>query len=344
VSTLKSIKQKLLSSAKFCGAFNLLGNSSWRQNRLLIIGYHGISLDDEHVWNPELFIPARVLRQRFELIRKNGCTVLSLSEGLSRLYEGSLPPRSVVLTFDDGSYDFYEKALPILQEFGFPATLYLTTYYVTDHKPVFGVAAGYLLWKGKSGRLDLEKLLGDGDVSLLSSDEDRIRVHSFIVEHAERLKLSAEAKNNLLQAICKQLDIDFDVFSSSRILQLMNCKEIDLIAKAGIDVQLHTHRHRVPIDEKLFNREIADNRQVIKAITGQSPVHFCYPSGKYHPDFFPWLKKADVISATTCDAALSHRESNPYLLSRLIDTSSLSDVEFEGWVVGASHFLPQRRG
>jgi peptidoglycan/xylan/chitin deacetylase (PgdA/CDA1 family) len=342
VSTLKSIKQKLLSSAKFCGIFNLVGNSSWRQNRLLIIGYHGISLDDEHMWDPELFMPATTLRQRFELIKKIGCTVLSLSEGVSRLYEGTLPPRSVVITFDDGLYDFYEKALPILQEFGYPATLYLTTYYATDHKPVFGVAAGYLLWKGKSGHLDLKKLLGEGEVLELSSEEEQKQAHSLIVEYAERLKLSAQAKNELLLAMCTQLDLDFDAFCRSRILQLMNSDEIDLIAKAGIDVQLHTHRHRVPLDEKLFNREISDNRQVIESITGRNTMHFCYPSGKYDLRFFPWLDGANVISATTCYAALSHKRTNRYLLPRLIDTSSLSDLEFESWVIGSSQFLPRR--
>jgi hypothetical protein len=31
------------------------------------------------------------------------------------------------------------------------------------------------------------------------------------------------------------------------------------------------------------------------------------------------------------------------LLPRLIDTVSLSDVEFEGWLTGASAFLPRRR-
>jgi peptidoglycan/xylan/chitin deacetylase (PgdA/CDA1 family) len=322
--------------------FSQLSNSTWRQNRLLIIGYHGISLDDEHLWDPELFMQASLLRQRFELIKKIGCTVLSLSEGVSRLYEGSLPPLSVVITFDDGLYDFYERAFPVLREFGFPATLYLTTYYTTDRKPVFGVAAGYLLWKAKSRRLDLKKLLGEGDVLKLSSEDNRNRAHSLIVGYAERLKLSAEAKNKLLSLMCKQLDLDFEAFCRSRILQLMNFEEIDFIAKAGIDVQLHTHRHRVPLDEKLFDREIVDNRKVIETITGHYPVHFCYPSGKYDLKFFPWLKDADVVSATTCYAALSNQRTNPYLLPRLVDTSSLSDLEFESWVIGASQFLPRR--
>ena len=41
-----------------------------------------------------------------------------------------LPPRPVVLTFDDAYTDFYSAALPVLREHGFRATLYVPTAYV----------------------------------------------------------------------------------------------------------------------------------------------------------------------------------------------------------------------
>lgn len=42
----------------------------------------------------------------------------------------ALPERPVVLTFDDGYADFYTTALPIMQRFGFTATVYVTTAFV----------------------------------------------------------------------------------------------------------------------------------------------------------------------------------------------------------------------
>jgi peptidoglycan/xylan/chitin deacetylase (PgdA/CDA1 family) len=52
-------------------------------------------------------------------------TVLRLDEALAGLRgERPLPPRAVVLTFDDGYENFYEYALPVLARFGFPAIVY----------------------------------------------------------------------------------------------------------------------------------------------------------------------------------------------------------------------------
>jgi peptidoglycan/xylan/chitin deacetylase (PgdA/CDA1 family) len=46
---------------------------------------------------------------------------------IERLYERNLPKRAVVLTFDDGYYDFTARALPLLEEGSYPATVYVTT-------------------------------------------------------------------------------------------------------------------------------------------------------------------------------------------------------------------------
>src|ERR1051326_4760574 len=137
MSIARRVKTTLLRSAIDSGFASALARSSWRTNRLLILAYHGISLQDEHLWDPELSMEPGFLRRRFELLRESGCQVLPLAEALDRLAAKSLPPRSVVLTFDDGLYDFRARALPLLQEFGFPATVYFATYYVQFQKPVF---------------------------------------------------------------------------------------------------------------------------------------------------------------------------------------------------------------
>lgn len=337
---LKRIKQGGLKSAKAVRLLDLISKSGWRQNRLLILGYHGVSLDDEHLWNPELFMPAEFLRRRFQIIKESGCTVLGLGDAVQRLYSGTLPAKTVVITFDDGFYNFYKIAFPILREFDFPATLYLTTFYTEYNKPIFGIAVDYVLWKARSSHFDCTELLTRDEVIDLNVEAERRRCHSLIIGHAR--DFSAEQKDALLHKLCCALNINYADFCEARLFQLMTLQEVSAIAKY-VDIELHTHRHRVPLDEKLFTREIDDNRRVIERAASKRATHFCYPSGEYDSLIFDWLEATDVISATTCDPALATGSTSPFLLPRLIDTCALTDIEFEGWLSGVSDFLPRRR-
>jgi peptidoglycan/xylan/chitin deacetylase (PgdA/CDA1 family) len=114
----------------------------------LILCYHGVSKYDEHEW-ANYYIAADTFRRRMQILKDFGCNVLPLSEALTRLHDGTLPERAVALTFDDGFHDYYSVAFPILESFGFPATLYLTTYYVEFNRPVFDPMCSYLLWKAR---------------------------------------------------------------------------------------------------------------------------------------------------------------------------------------------------
>lgn len=340
---LKKFKQATLGTLQTSGMFRLVENSRWRQRRLLILAYHGISLEDEHLWDYTQFMSPEVFRARLQLLKKNGCTVLPLGEALERLYTSDLPDKCVAITFDDGTCDFHQRAFPILKEFGFPATLYLTTFYSYYNRPVFDVICSYLLWKGRAARLDLRPLTGQDSKLELSSEASRAATTSNLQKFARQQKLKAEEKDALAASLAKQLKLDYDALLARRILHLLTPGEVKQLSAEGVDVQLHTHRHRMPRDRELFLREIEDNRRSIREMTGKQASHFCYPSGVYDQIFLPWLKEAGIVSATTCDLGLASQSSNPLLLPRLLDISSLSPVEFAGWLSGISAALPQRR-
>jgi peptidoglycan/xylan/chitin deacetylase (PgdA/CDA1 family) len=59
-------------------------------------------------------------------LHRFGYHVMRLDDALSALRgERAIPPRAVVLTFDDGYENFYQYAFPVLQRYGFPAIVYL---------------------------------------------------------------------------------------------------------------------------------------------------------------------------------------------------------------------------
>ncbi len=348
---LRRLRRQLLPVLERSGLFRLVADSRWRGNRLLILCYHGVSIADEHEWNNQLYMSPAALRERFEILKRGGYAVLPLDDALSRLRARSLPPRSVAITFDDGAYDFYARAFPILREFGFPATVYLTTYYCHFQRPVFDTGVSYALWKSGRASADLRGLVPGVGETGLSSEGDRRTVALRIREYGNSAGLSGQEKDDLLRAITRRLGLEYDSMFSNRLLHLMTPAQVREVAAAGIDMQLHTHRHRTPDDCGAFVKEIEDNRAGIEAIlapAGATRVrsqltHFCYPSGIYKAAFVTWLRDLGIVSATTCDFGLATRADEPLLLPRLVDTGNISALEFESWLTGVAGLLPHRR-
>src|SRR5215831_16257984 len=299
---LRNAKLAALRVLKSSGAFEAVANSNWRRNRLLILCYHGTSLEDEHQWRPALYLAPELLERRLQALRAMRCSILPLGVALQHLKAGGLPARSVAVTFDDGTYDFYRQAYPLLKKYDVPVTVYQTTYYSDNPIPVFNLICSYMLWKRRAEKLSAIPEIGLTQTMDLGTQLGRHQVVRSLVERADREQLTGGEKNEIAAGLAHALRIDYADLKSRRILQLMNAQEIAEVAKDGVDVELHTHRHRTPEDEGLFQRELDDNRRRIETLTGKSPQHFCYPSGVYRQKFVSWLQKDRVLSATTCDA------------------------------------------
>jgi peptidoglycan/xylan/chitin deacetylase (PgdA/CDA1 family) len=277
-------------------------------------------------------------------LRDGGYTILPLSEATRRLYDGTLPPRSVALTFDDGAIDFERRALPVLREFNAPATLYLTTFYCVSRQPVFDTILSYVLWKGRNSTADVAALSASETPLTVKSDAERKRTRNALNEYATREQMSAEEKNDLVARLAAMLGVDYKAILDRGTLQIMTPETVRALPADLVDVQLHTHRHRTPRDHALFVREIRDNAQIIRELRGSAnPLEqFCYPSGDYAGEFFDWLRECDVRYATTCVPDLASSESDPMLVPRFIDTMAMSDTMFEAWTSGFAALLPRK--
>lgn len=107
--------------------------------------YHRFS-DARH---PSTNISREDFRAQLELLQREQFTLLRLGEVIAKLQQGiSLPPRCAVITVDDAYRSFLTDGWPLLREFGFPATLFVST---------DAIGGGdYLTWQ------ELERLQGEG--------------------------------------------------------------------------------------------------------------------------------------------------------------------------------------
>ena len=100
-----------------------------------ILCYHDLSDDPAR---PAYSIPPEEFRRHIRHLRGSGWTFLSLSELLAKKDRPTeLPPKTVVVTFDDAYRSFFEKALPILAEEKVKATLCIVSSFLD--KPPAGL-------------------------------------------------------------------------------------------------------------------------------------------------------------------------------------------------------------
>lgn len=96
-----------------------------------IIMYHSVLDDSKRI--SKYVISPNTLKSDFEYLKKEGFTPI-LSEDLIKFSnEGaSLPEKPIIITFDDGYYNNYVYAFPLLKEFGFKGVLSIVGEYSAE--------------------------------------------------------------------------------------------------------------------------------------------------------------------------------------------------------------------
>ncbi len=91
-----------------------------------ILMYHPIEEPVESSPYPDLFLIREDFADQVEWLAKSGYEAVTLTEVLDSWFEdGTLPPKPVVLTFDDGYVSQYENAFPVMRRLGWPGVLNL---------------------------------------------------------------------------------------------------------------------------------------------------------------------------------------------------------------------------
>jgi peptidoglycan/xylan/chitin deacetylase (PgdA/CDA1 family) len=307
------------------------------RNRLRILCYHGFSLSDEHQFAPVMFMRAETFERRMRILRDLGIPVISLEDGVKRLANGDIANAETVITLDDGWASTLSIGLPILEKFRYPACVYVTTEHLEAGTEVFNVALSYMIHSSARQSLTLEGLhpLLDGTYNIGSDPDAATRA---IIIAAEKALPLAE-RQRLLQPIAALLGFDLQKVLSGGRFRLMSSDELKDLCRRGVDIQLHTHTHRLPDEFEAFVKEIEQNREALQKIVGKMPHHLCYPSGEYREQHPEWLRRLGIVSATSCDPGLNDRNTCLMLLKRFLDSDQASDIAFEAEVCGVRELL-----
>jgi peptidoglycan/xylan/chitin deacetylase (PgdA/CDA1 family) len=107
---------------------------------LPILMYHSVSSDSEKGVGPyyRLVTSPQRFAEQMQWLAELGYVGLALEDALPTLVQGRANGRHpVVITFDDGFRDFHVAAWPVLRRYGFTATVYLPTGFVSRERKSF---------------------------------------------------------------------------------------------------------------------------------------------------------------------------------------------------------------
>lgn len=327
--------------AKWVGLFSI--SRQLTKKKLRILAYHGSSMSDEADFRPQLFISPKKFQSRVDYLISKKYPILNLEDAIRRLKKDQLPDFATVITFDDGFYSTFKLAVPILLEHNVPFTIYVTTYYAIKENPIFRLVVQYLFWKTNKEIINLNGLgLQNERTVELSDDFQKNLLVEEIIAFSEK-SMEEEERLLLCEQLGQRLEVDYGKICEERFLSLMTLSEISSIAQQGVDIQLHTHRHVLPLSLDGIKQEIHANRKYLEPAVGKELKHFCYPSGIYEEVHFDYLEKVDVSTATTCRAGFNDSKTPLLCLNRFLDGDNIFTIEFEAELTGFSELLRKIR-
>jgi len=97
-----------------------------------VLSYHNFSSDQS---KDMLTVSASNFESQLDYLKKEKFHTLTIEQFQDFLESGHAPRNSILLTIDDGWLSSYNIAYPMLQKFGFNATLFVTTNYLNEQNP-----------------------------------------------------------------------------------------------------------------------------------------------------------------------------------------------------------------
>jgi peptidoglycan/xylan/chitin deacetylase (PgdA/CDA1 family) len=234
----------------------------------------------------EDFAPNRLLEITPEffdavLTRLNalGFAIISLDEALMRLDQGRRPDKSLeppfaVLTFDDGTKDTRDFALPILERHQAPFTAYVTTGFADRSARLWWVELEEAI-----RRLPRIKLAIDAETMSLPTQTPGEKTAGFSALYRRLIALPEE---RMLDAIRKLMDaagLNSAALLDDLCLDWAGIETLSRHPLCTIGVHTLTHARLAKHDADFVRRELSESRQQIEAHIGKEAKHLAYPVG-----------------------------------------------------------------
>ena len=289
-------------SSAFTRFVQLLENADGQHPGFLrVLTYHRIDEPTRRPWlDPALIsaTPKEFGKQMAYLA--SHCQMLTISDVLAALKSRNkkdLPPRAVLVTFDDGYRDFEEQAWPILRRYKIPATLFVPTAYPDHPEQTFWWDDLYQALQNTNRKDNLDTPIGMFSLAnTVSRNQAYQRLKSYLktLKHAEAISSGKE--------LSRQLEVQ------PATNCIMSWNSLRKLSREGLTLGAHTKTHpllnRISLEEA--KQEVIGSFEDLQYEIGFALPIFAYPGGELSNEVVSMLEREGFSLAFTTRRGINH--------------------------------------
>ena len=323
-----------------------------RPARAVVLMYHRIAEPEMDPW--QLAVSKQNFREHLNILTSYG-NVISTEELIDNILNNNLNSDCFCITSDDGYKDNFINALPLIEEFAFPATFFITSGSIGSGKPFWWdqMTDIFLVTKKLPQQLDItinEKrfnyiLENDGKIN-----DQHIKRHSLWhwpqTPPTQRCKIYIELWMHLRDLPFNKIDEAVEKLISWSGVQSINdsgnfpmsLQELSKMAESkfvvtGIHTETHTALGSLP--KRLQEYEVNTCRKYLENKLGNDHLSIAFPYGNYNSDTLDIVKQNGLKGAFTTNPKPVTRKSDVFQLGRfqvINQTGKEFKVQLEKWL------------
>lgn len=297
---IKQLMPIVANSAAFEKFVVLLEHSGGgRANLLRVLTYHRVDEPDGHPWldpglisaSPEAF----ATQMKYLAANYQPVSALDVIKAFEMKGQNVLPPRAVMVTFDDAYCDFEKHAWPILKQYQIPATLFVPTAFPDHPERTF--------WWDKLFHAIHTNVVGElstfrGRITI-STAQQRNQAYKSIKNYLKTLPHDMAMAE--VDRICSELGVaphDNNVLSWVSLRKLVG---------EGLTVGAHTQNHPIMncVTHDNLQKEVVGSLDDLQREIGLVPLTFAYPSGIYNQEAVKTVERAGFKLAFTTERGIN---------------------------------------
>ena len=251
-------------------------------------------------------------------LKKNG-KAISMNDVLNNVKKkNDFYDRSFVITFDDGFYNNYSIALPILKKMNIPATFYITTDFIEKNLTSWVDRIEIAVNEKKKGKI---KILNK-NYSFINTLKSKVK---FMNNLKKLIKENKKISPYMLaNNIVKELNYRKNITTSNSILdKKMNWNHIRKINNEKLFIiggHSKTHRILSFLSKQEVKNEINQSINILEKKLKNKINHYSYPEGLSHTFSnreIILLKKRGVQCSPSAEHGINNKNSNLFKLKRI---------------------------